>query len=289
MMFSSPFEAMHLAQRLATTFGELPQVEAVTLGGSLASGSGDASSDIDLYVYTHAEISTPEREAIVARSGGASRADIGLTYWGPGDEWFQADSGIEVDVVYFDTGWMETQICLLLDEHRASMGYSTCFWYTVLYSESLYDQEGWFAKLQTRCKAPYPEALSANIISRNLPVLRTVIPAYLRQIEKATRRHDLVSINHRLAALFASYFDIIFAANRVLHPGEKRLLEQAQRLCASLPDHMTDDVMSVLHSSGSGDPELLAQLNRMIDRLEEWLTSRGVNLIDLPGLFPSAE
>jgi hypothetical protein len=37
-------------------------------------------------------------------------------------------------------------------------------------------------------------------------------------------------MNHRLAALLASAFDVLFALNRVPHPGEKRLLELAARL-----------------------------------------------------------
>ncbi len=38
----------------------------------------------------------------------------------------------------------------------------------------------------------------------------------------------------RTSAL-ASYVDIVFAVNRVLHPGEKRILESLARECASLP------------------------------------------------------
>jgi hypothetical protein len=40
----------------------------------------------------------------------------------------------------------------------------------------------------------------------------------------------MVAINHRLAALRASAFDVLFALNRVPHPGEKRLLALASRL-----------------------------------------------------------
>ena len=260
-----------LAQTLAGLFAKLPQVEAVALGGSLSGGVSDAASDIDLYVYTRSSVFLPERTDIVARSGGSSRADLGLEYWGPGDEWFHAASGIEVDIVYFDAAWMEAQISRLLDEHQGSLGYSTCFWYTLRNSQPLFDRQGWYAALQTRCQAPYPEALRQNIINLNQPVLRQIIPAYQHQIEKAVRRGDLVSVNHRLAALFASYFDILFAANRVLHPGEKRLLALAQHRCTTLPPQMAEDVTAVLRSAGDPEQGLLAHLERMVGRLEEWL------------------
>jgi hypothetical protein len=109
-------------------------------------------------------------------------------------------------------------------------------------------------------------------------VLRAVIPSYLRQVEKALWRGDLVSVNHRLAALLASYFDIVFAYNRVLHPGEKRLVEQAGRLCPRLPVDMVDDVHAALRAAGDGSPDLLARLNRLLDRLDALLKD------EFPGL-----
>ena len=156
-----------------------------------------------------------------SKSGGASRASLGLDFWGPGDEWLDAASGIELDLVYFDTAWMTTQLQRVLKEYKASLGYSTCLWYTLRHSLALYDPNGWFANLQEFANVEYPEPLRANIIAFNHPVLREIIPSYANQLKKAIHRKDLVSVNHRLAALLASYFDIIFAFNRQLHPGRK--------------------------------------------------------------------
>ncbi len=271
-----PVEAERLAAQVGALFAGLPQVVAVALGGSRAGGSADADSDIDLYVYTRGEIPLAERERIVAQSGGAVRSSLDLTYWGPGDEWIHAPSGIEVDIVYFEATWMDAQIARVVEGRQASLGYSTCFWHTVRRSRQLADAQGWFAGLQQRCAGEYPEALRRNIIALNRPVLREVIPAYAGQLEKAVRRGDLVSVNHRLAALFASYFDILFALNRELHPGEKRLAELAAQRCARLPETMQADIAAVFEaSSGAGLERLPGRVERLLDRLDRLLAAEG--------------
>ena len=240
-------------------------------------GSSDPASDIDLYVYTRAEIPLPERQQIVERSGGASRADLGLTYWGPGDEWFDKATGIELDVVYFDAAWMESQLQRLLVDCQPSLGYTTCFWHTLRHSQPLYDPHGWFQALQQRSLQDYPEALRRNIINFNLPVLRQIIPSYATQIEKALKRGDLVSLNHRLAGLLASYFDILFAFNRQPHLGEKRLVEKALSSCPCLPQDMPADLELVLQAAATADPFLMTHLTRLLDRLDQLLSVEALN------------
>ena len=71
----------------------------------------------------------------------------------------------------------------------------------------------------------YPESLRQNIISKNMEMLHGVIASYDAQIINAYQRGDFVSVNHRISAYLASYFDIIFALNKMYHPGEKRLVE----------------------------------------------------------------
>lgn len=263
-----------LAQELAQAFAGFPSVQAVAVSGSLASPSSDGQSDIDLYVYTSTPIPLADRATLVEHFG-ASRQDLDLQYWGAGDEWFHAASGIEVDVMYWAPEWVEAQLERLWVQHQASLGYSTCFWHTLRQSLILFDRVGWLAALQQKAQQEYPEALRRAIIVTNYPVLRGVIPAYLTQIEKAVRRGDLVSVNHRLAALFASYFDILFALNRVLHPGEKRLVQQVSATCAWAPQNMEADIRGVLQAAGTGVPELLEWLALLLDHLDELLLAQG--------------
>ncbi|HMA94549.1 MAG TPA: DUF4037 domain-containing protein [Polyangiaceae bacterium] len=266
-------------ERLTRTVTEqlaaLPEVVAIALGGSRAVGRADPESDIDLYIYTRADVPLLARHSMVQACGGASRADIGMTFWGPDDEWIDLESGIEVDLIYFGALWMEQQIDQVLAQHRASLGYTTCLWHTMRNHKSLHDPTAWLSTLQSRCQEGYPEPLRRNIVAMNHPVLTNVIPSYATQLQKAVERRDLVSINHRLAGFLASYFDILFALNRVPHPGEKRLVQCAQELCTQLPSNMAEDISLLLEHCPTKPQAMLADVARVAHRLDELLAAEG--------------
>jgi len=251
-------------------FGALQGVEGIALAGSQAAGAVDQDSDIDLYVYTTSVIPLNDRVAIVEKLG-TTRSDLNLQFWDLGDEWYDEETGIEVDVIYWDTSWIEGQLDRVLVEHQASTGYSTCFWHTIRDSLILYDKNGWLHGLKEKSAVPFPEPLRRAIIAKNHPVLRRVIPSYLHQIEKAMRRNDLVSINHRVAALLASYFDVLFALNYVPNPGEKRLLKTASERCAKVPREMVNQVEGVLRAVSSADRSLIAKIDELVDGLDQLL------------------
>jgi hypothetical protein len=267
---------MELAHLLAGQFSAYPIVEAIGLAGSQTTGAGDAGSDIDLYIYTTALIPLSQREAIVSARG-STRSDMNLTLWDLGDEWFDSPTGIEVDIIYWSPSWITGQIDRVLVQHQASLGYSTCFWHTIRNSQVLFDRNGWLGALKAKTDQPYPETLRQAIIAKNHSVLRRVIPAYQHQIAKAVRRSDLVSINHRVAALIASYFDVLFAINRVLHPGEKRLVNFAIEHCPKLPVGMAEQVEEVLRATASVDPVLLDKIDDLLNNLDDLLKKEGFN------------
>lgn len=269
-MGSSSESLAGIAQSIANDYGVLPQVKAVTLAGSVAGGGADEASDIDLYVYADSPIAVSARAAIAtARS---HQVALDNRFWEEGDEWIESDSGVAVDVTFRSPTWIEDQLHRVLVRHEASTGYSTCFWYNALYSNTLFDRRGWFQQFQHHAQQPYPEPLRQAIIAKNHPILRNLLlSSYMHQLEKAAQRSDLVSINHRVAALLASYFDILFAVNRLLHPGEKRLIEFAEAQCEKLPNEMRQQVERVLSATGTGDQQLLGQINVLINNLDELL------------------
>ena len=266
-----------LLAELIQAFAELPQVVALGRGGSRNSQWQDDHSDVDLIVFVNKPIALDIRENI-AESRGTLESNVGLAFWDPGDEWIDQRTGLEIDLIYWDLAWISGDIDRVLDRQEAWLGYSTCFLYTLQNLDILYDRYDWLAKLKYRCCQPYPEALRQNIIARNYPLLKSVIPAYRNQLDRASKREDYISVNHRLAALLAGYFDIVFAVNRQAHPGEKRLLSKAVQLCSQLPQNFEKDLNTLLNTSPSDSTVFLFQLDLMLEHLDKWLIDCGFDL-----------
>lgn len=269
-------KSAHLAKKVADKFTQFTSVEAIALGGSQSSGILDQNSDIDLYVYTKVIPPIEKRQEIVETLG-ASKENMNLSFWDTGDEWFDLETGIEVDVMFWSPSWIEEQLNRVLVQHQASLGYTTCFWRTVKNSQIFFDLKGWFTKLQKQSLQPYPPQLKRAIIAKNHPVLRNVIPSYYNQIKKALGRNDLISVNHRLSALFASYFDVLFTINEVLHPGEKKIHQFVKDECTAIPDKLGEQMAVIFKTAGVGDKKLLEQLDVLIDGLDHFLIAQGFN------------
>ena len=79
-------------------------------------------------------------------------------------------------------------------------------------------------------------------------MLDGVIASYDSQIIKAYQRGDFVSVNHRISAYLASYFDIIFALNKMYHPGEKRLVEIVKKKCNLIPKDFEKNISLLLRN-----------------------------------------
>jgi hypothetical protein len=266
--------SLSLASDIAARYSALPQVEAVALAGSQTTGMADQGSDLDIYVYVREEIPVSVRAGIAALHAG--RVEVDNRFWEPGDEWVEADSLVPVDVMFRDTRWIEEQLDRVLRRHEASVGYSTCFWYNVLSSHILYDRQGWFGTLQQSARQPYPEPLRQAIVAKNHPILGRTISSYIHQLERAVAHADLVSLNHRTAALLASYFDILLAVNRLPHPGEKRLVEFAAQRCAKLPEGMSQQVGELIRAVAQGDRRVIEQAKALVAGLDRLLRSEGL-------------
>lgn len=263
-----------LAAELAALYARLPEVEGVAISGSAVSGLADAASDLDLYVYVTAEPPLAPRLAIA--SSRASRPEVGNRFFEPGDEWVERGSGTPVDVMFRPTGWIEERLAAVLDRHEASTGYTTCLWHSVAAARALFDRSGFLARLEETAARAYPEKLRRAIVAKNHPLLRGKLSSYVDQLELSLRRDDAVSVNHRLSALLASVFDVLFALNRVTHPGEKRLLALAEERCPLRPPELGASVRSLLSLGGRGEPGTLPAVRSLLDSLDGLLEQEGL-------------
>lgn len=244
-------------------FKQFPQVKAIAIGGSSAANTMDKSSDIDVYVFTTGDIEVKKREEIITAI--SSKYEVGGEYFGSGDEFFVDSIGIQFDVMYWNVGWFEDVVKNVWEKHYPSNGYTTCFLYTLSVFDIIYDKENWLSALQNSIKTDYPKELQQNIIKRNLMLMKDKpFASYYEQIEKAVKRNDLVSVNHRIAAFMASYFDVIFAINKSLHPGEKRLVKFALNHCKVLPDNFEQNINKLYNANPL---EVLPILDKIIENL----------------------
>lgn len=257
--------------QIAERFAQISTVQAVALAGSQANQQAGGASDFDVYIYSEGDLPADERRAVALEfSADAQVSD----YWGAGAEW-DGPAGTHIDAVFFTTGWMTDQIDRVLTRCEPGLGYTTCFWHTIRISRPLFDRNSWLADLQARAQSPYPDLLARRIVAHNFPVLRDVPSSYRAQLMKAAQRSDLVSLNHRAAALLASVFDIVFAINHQTHPGEKRLLDLVEQTCPLRPAGLRDQITVLLRATSADTHTIGAAVDRLIDPLESLLEEEG--------------
>ncbi|MGC4001508.1 MAG: nucleotidyltransferase domain-containing protein [Anaeromyxobacter sp.] len=267
-------EVEAVARRIAAAYAAIPEVEAVAMGGSWATGQATAGSDIDLYVYARG--GEPALGARAGAAAGSPRAELGNHFFEPGDEWIDAASGIHLDVMFRDPAWIEADLERVLVRHEAWVGYSTAFWHNLRTAVPLFDRSGWYAALRARAAAPYPAPLVQAIVAKNQPLLRASLSSYAYQLERAVARADRVSVNHRVAAFLASVFDVLLAVNRLPHPGEKRLLAFVEASCPIRPPALSSLVERLLEAAGRGGPEVLAAADALAAALDALLQAEGL-------------
>ena len=219
-------------ENLFRELSELPQVEAIALGGSRATGRHDEKSDYDVYVYITESIDPAAREAILRRY--CQYMEIGNSFWELEDDVTLKD-GTDMDIIYRNLQDFAAGVKSVVLQCNACNGYTTCMWHNLITSRIVFDRNDRLSALQKEYQIPYPEKLKRNIISNNMHLLNGMLPSFDTQIKKAIQRKDLVSVNHRVAEFLASYFDVIFALNEMTHPGEKRMQSICSCECRILP------------------------------------------------------
>ena len=257
-----------MVNALLAALSALPQVEAIALGGSRAGTHFDEKSDYDVYLYCTAPVPEAVRRNILRQN--CQYMEIGNHFWEYEDN-CTLNNGIDIDILYRNLTDFVRDVADVVEACHGRNGYTTCMWHNLCTCKILYDENGRLAAAKRRFDVPYPEALRQDILTRNWKLLRTAMPAYEQQIQKAVKRGDLVSVNHRVSAFLESYFDLLFALNRQTHPGEKRLVKLCRESCSLLPENFEEN-LNVLFSHLFTQTELVpADIGRILDALAKIL------------------
>jgi hypothetical protein len=248
------------------SFKKFPEVDAIALGGSRAAGNDDSISDYDVYVYLNSDLSVEKRHATLSQT--CNYTELNNTFWEPEDDCV-LNSGTGIEVIYRSIDWTRKSLSETLEKHIAQSGYTTCICFNVFTSEILYDPHGLYTDMLKKFEMPYPRQLRENIIARNRDLLDGKMVSYTNQLEKAVKRNDVVSINHRTAEFVKSYFDILFALNEKFHPGEKKLIQICKKTCKLLPA----DFEKNLNALFAADKNIIQIARKIIANLDEILCS----------------
>ncbi len=253
-------------QSVIDAFSQIPEIEAIALGGSRSGKHFDETSDYDIYLYCTAPVREDIRREILGQY--SSRLEISNHFWELEDNGTFLD-GIDFDILYRNLDDIVNGVSAVVEQFQPQNAYTTCMWHNLINSKILFDRNGRLTQAQKRFSIPYPETLRQNILERGWKLLDTAMPAYTLQIQKAAQRGDLVSINHRTAAFLETYFDMLFALNRKTHPGEKRLMQLCREQCEILPDSFEENLHR-LFSHMFTDPEAVTEdIRRILDTLSK--------------------
>ena len=248
-------------------YASINQVKAVAVGGSRTANTSDKMSDVDIYVFVEKDIPILDREKLVKKY--STKYEVGGEYFGSGDEFWVDKLEKQLDVMFWNVNWFEEIVNNTWEKCYASNGYTTCFLYTLNNFDIKYDPSDWLMNLRAKLEKEYPAELQRNIIKRNMMLMKDKpFASYYEQTEKAVKRGDENSVQHRISAFMASYFDVLFAKNKLLHPGEKRLVNYALNNCKILPDNFEENITKLFNSNGA---EKFNTMEAMVENLRKIL------------------
>lgn len=253
-----------MINKIFEEFSNLPQVDAIALGGSRATNNNDQKSDYDVYIYVNQIIPIETRNNILKKY--SSYLEINNTFWETEDNGTLVN-GIDYDILYRDIINFSNDLEKVVIKHEAHNNYTTCFWHNLLNSKIIFDRNGSLAQLINRFNIPYSDELKNNIINRGMKLLRNSIASFEGQLNKAIARKDIISIQHRATEFIATYFDIIYAINKKTHPGEKRLIELTIKNCPILPANFKKNIETLLIHIYSEQELVSKDISLIIDEL----------------------
>lgn len=254
-----------MVQDVFNEFAKLPQVHAMAVGGSRSVKRNDEYSDYDVYVYCAEPLSVSDRRRVLEQHCDSMVLD---NHHRELEDICIMEDGTELNIIYRDLNECLAALARVAEDHAPLNSCTTSLWHSLLTGRIAYDKGGRLAAAKEKYDIPYPQELKNNIISYHMNLIKYGMPSFVAQIEKAMKRGDMVNITYCVNCFFASYFDIIFALNEKLHPGEKRLVQVCLEECSVLPANFELNIR-LLCGNMCKDPATISVVNTMVAELEK--------------------
>lgn len=254
-----------MIQDIFNEFAKFSQVRAMAVGGSRAVKRNDEFSDYDVYVYVTETI--PARDRLIVLEP-YCRSMVMDNHYREHEDVCIMDDGTELNIVYRELDSFLEGIARVAEQYEPLDGCTTSMWNSLLTGRIAYDKGGFLSAAKEKYTMPYPQQLKDNIISHHMNLVKYGIPSFMAQLEKAMKRKDMVNINQCAQRFLNSYFDIIFALNEKLHPGEKRLVQVCLEECKILPVNFELNIRLFLNSMFK-DPAAITVVELMVTELEK--------------------
>ena len=170
-----------VASRIAEAVGWIPDVIAISLGGSVGSGLADAASDLDFHVFWAEPLAPPAgRKAQLA-----TIADEGSIIVRPGtaswdlEGWFAVDGRL-VELIYIAWRDVEADVTWAYDSGLTDSEFTTARLYNYAHGHALHDPTGVLRATQERLNLTYPEATRDLLLRREPDRLAMALKAASR-------------------------------------------------------------------------------------------------------------
>ena len=244
---------MKVGEQIAEYYAELPEVAGVVLGGSVARGIADPSSDLDLFVFCHDYPSERFRSEVVAGLQGegwkqhGDKLDRGILR-----DCFRG-AGHRVDIEHVRVGSYESAIVDVLCRHDTDCEKQGLLG-GLLDSLSLHDTgivEEWKSRISR-----YPDGLQRKVLEENL----FMNPLWIPEIY-ARNREDHLYLLEAMSSVGNSILGLLHGLNRMYQPSEYKRVPLLLSRLEVAPPNIVERWKSVFQN---GSVEVVKELETLV-------------------------